>query len=70
MKQLGNLAIVCAQRPEVLMEIHGGLVSIHMGCGPSRNTLYIPWDDDDLIQQIIHELNFGKYANRGDRNGK
>lgn len=70
MKQLGNLAIVCAQRPEVLMEIHGGLVSIHTGHGPNRATMYIPWDDDDLIQHIIHELNFGKYANRGDRNGK
>ncbi len=31
MKQLGNLAIVCAQRSDVLLEIHGGLVSIHMG---------------------------------------
>ena len=23
MKELGNLAIVCAQRPDVLMQIHG-----------------------------------------------
>ena len=24
MKQIGNLAIVCAQRPDVLMQIYGG----------------------------------------------
>lgn len=60
MKQLGNLAIVCAQRSDVLLEIHGGLVSIHMG----QNTLCISWDDDCFIQHIIYELNFGKYANK------
>ena len=53
MKQLGNLAIVCAQRSDVLLEIHGG-----------QNTLCISWDDDCFIQHIIHELNFGKYANK------
>lgn len=31
MKQIGNLAIVCAQRPDVLMQIYGGTVSIHAG---------------------------------------
>ena len=31
MKQIGNLAIVCAQRPDVLMQIYGGTVSIHVG---------------------------------------
>ena len=31
MKQLGNLAIVCAKRPEVLMQIHGGIVTVHVG---------------------------------------
>lgn len=64
MKQLGNLAIVCAKRPEILMELHGGLVSVHLGHGPSWTTLYIPWDDDQMIQQTIHELNFGKYADK------
>lgn len=59
MKQLGNLAIVCAQRSDVLLETRS-LVSIHMG----QNTLCISWDDDCFIQHIIHELNFGKYANK------
>ena len=31
MKQLGNLAVVCAQRPDVLMQIYGSEVSVHTG---------------------------------------
>lgn len=33
MKQLGNLAVVCAQRPDVLMQIYGSEVSVHTGEG-------------------------------------
>ena len=61
MKQLGNLAIVCAQRPEVLMQIHGGIVTVHVGCGPERASLHTAWDDDAGVSRIVHELNFGKY---------
>ena len=61
MKQLGNLAIVCAQRPEVLMQIHGGIVTVHVGCGPKRASLHTQWDDDAGVSRIVHELNFGKY---------
>ena len=61
MKQLGNLAIVCAQRPEVLMQIHGGIVTVHVGCGPERASLHMQWDDDAGVSRIVHELNFGKY---------
>lgn len=62
MKQLGNLAIVCAQHPDVLMQIYGGTVSVHIGKGPEWTTLSASWDDDEMIQQLIHELNFGRYA--------
>ena len=61
MKQLGNLAIVCAQRPEVLMQIHGGIVTVHVGSGPERASLHTAWDDDTGVSRIVHELNFGKY---------
>ena len=44
MKQLGNLAIVCAKRPEVLMQIYGGEVAVHVGTGPDRATLLAAWD--------------------------
>ena len=39
MKQLGNLSIVCAQRTDVLMQIYGGQVSVHVGEGPERTSL-------------------------------
>ena len=62
MKQLGNLAVVCAQRPDVLMQIYGSEVSVHTGEGPERAVLTAKWDDDETIQSIIRELNFGRYA--------
>ena len=61
MKQLGNLAVVCAQRPDVLMQIYGSEVSVHVGEGPERAVLSTKWDDE-TIQSIIRELNFGRYA--------
>ena len=62
MKQLGNLALVCARRPDVLMQIQGSAVSVHVGAGPERTSLCTDWDDDVEIENIIRELNFGKYA--------
>lgn len=62
MKQLGNLAIVCARRPEVLMQLHDGKVAVYVGAGPERTVLHTSWDNDAQISRIIHELNFGKYA--------
>lgn len=64
MKQLGNLAMVCARRPEVLMQLHGGTVSVHVGAGPERAALCTEWDNDTEIEHIIRELNFGKYQER------
>ena len=62
MKQLGNLAIVCARRPEVLMQLHNSEVVVFVGAGPERATLHTAWDNDAEIDRIVHELNFGKYA--------
>ncbi|MFQ7749046.1 MAG: hypothetical protein ACLRJV_17995 [Eubacteriales bacterium] len=56
MKQLGNLSIVCAQRTDVLMQIYGGQMSVHVGEGPERTSLFAAWDDDEVIQRIIHEF--------------
>ena len=66
MKQLGNLAIVCAKRPEVLMQIHGGEVAVHVGADPDRAVMFTAWDNDAEITRIIHELNFGKYKCKED----
>lgn len=62
MKQLGNLAIVCAKRPDVLMQLYNGMVSVHLGIGPSRKSLTAKWDDDADVSNIIQQLNFGGYA--------
>ena len=37
MKQLGNLAIICAQRKSVLLQIQGGMASVFVGAGPNRD---------------------------------
>lgn len=70
MKQLGNLAVVCAQRPDVLMQIYGSEVSVHVGEGPERAVLSTKWDDNETIQSIIRELNFGRYASDSQRRRK
>lgn len=36
MKQLGNLALVCAKRPEVLLQIYEGRACVYVGEGPER----------------------------------
>lgn len=65
MKQLGNLALVCAKRSSTLLQIQDGMVSVYVGSGPERNVLTARWDDDVEIERIIRELNFGMYQNKG-----
>jgi hypothetical protein len=68
MKQLGNLAIACATKKNVLLQIHNGIVSVHYGDGPTRETATAKWDDDEAIRAIVRKLNFGKDAeNRKER---
>lgn len=62
MKQLGNLAVVCATKKDVLLQIHNGVVSVHYGTGPARETATVKWDDDVAIRKIVKELNFGTGA--------
>ena len=62
MKQLGNLSMVCAQRPEVSMTLYNGTVTVHVGSGPQRRALAAKWNDDAAISRIIAALNFGEYA--------
>ena len=59
MKQLGNLAVICAQRPELLLQLRGGLVTVQ-----AKNCVAMeaPWDDDARIEKMIYELNFGAFS--------
>jgi hypothetical protein len=61
MKQLGNLALVCARRNDVLFQILKGEVTVHIGDGPSRRTFRADWRDDDRIDAIVYEMNHGAY---------
>ena len=46
MKQVGNLAVACAMRPDLLMQIYVGDVTVYIGHGPSRAVITAKWDDD------------------------
>lgn len=66
MKQLGNLAIICAQRQSVQLHIQEGVVSVLVNNGTGREVLSAHWDNDSEIEQIVYELNFGKYRSNGE----
>ena len=61
MKQLGNLAIICAQRPDALLQIMDGKATVFLGYGPCRTRIVADWHDDQKISEITHELNHGRY---------
>ena len=37
MKQIGNLAVVCARRQNVLLQVGSEKVWVHVGAGPERD---------------------------------
>ena len=39
MKELGNLAIICARRSDVLLQVQDGIVTVHVGAGHERAAL-------------------------------
>ena len=59
MKQLGNLAVICAQRPELLMQLRAGLISVQ---AKNRAAMEAAWNDDARIERMIYELNFGTFS--------
>lgn len=48
MKQLGNLALVCANRSDVLLQIQRGTVCFSIGIGTQMETISLAWDDDEV----------------------
>ena len=53
MKQIGNLAVVCALRCDVLLQIQGNHISLYVGPGPQREYISANWDDDEKIRNIV-----------------
>ena len=64
MKQLGNLAIVCARRTDVLLQILNGQATVFVGRGPGRASTTMNWDDDIKISETVQKLNFGEYSEK------
>lgn len=46
MKQLGNLAIICAMRDDLCLSIYKGQVTVHLGCGPNKEQITVDWNDE------------------------
>ena len=69
MKELGNLAIVSANRFDTSLIIHRGIVTVCVGNGPDRTRMVANWNDDEAIHRIIMELNYGKFRNEGNLKG-
>ena len=62
MKQIGNLAIVCAQHKDVTLRIEQGRAMVLLDGAYAPTAFSADWDDDETILSIIHELNFGHCA--------
>ena len=60
MKQLGNLAMVCAKRRDTLMQVLDGSVTVHVGHGPAKESFTMDWQDDEKVFALILELNHGR----------
>lgn len=69
MKQLGNLAIVCAKRADVSLQISEGQVFVRYDT-ISPQPWSAPWNDDNAILAMIRKLNFGDSTKeRNEHNG-
>ena len=64
MKQIGNLAIVCARRKDATLRIEQGRVIVLLEGTYAPTAFSADWDDDETILSIIHELNFGNCVSK------
>ena len=62
MKQIGNLAIVCARREDVTLRIEQGRAMVLLDGTYAPAAFSADCDDDETILSVIHELNFGNCA--------
>ena len=62
MKQIGNLAIICARRKDVTLRIEQGRVMVMLDGTYAPTAFSADWDDDETILSVINELNFGHCA--------
>ena len=62
MKQPGNLAVLCAQRKDVLLQILDGKATMFTGEGACRRSRTADWSDDMQMNRLIYDLNFGELS--------
>ena len=55
MKQLGNLAIVCAQRKDVTLRIEQGRVLVMLDGTYAPTAFSADWEDDGEISELLHK---------------
>jgi hypothetical protein len=60
MSPLGNLAIVCAKRPDVTLVVANGSAVLIVGEGEGQEQRTAEWQDDAGIERLIQELNYGE----------
>ena len=61
LKQLGNLAVTCAERNNVKLEVFNRCITLRI-CQPPKEIIHcIAWDDDRTVSRLIYELNHGCY---------
>ena len=56
MKQIGNLAIVCARRKDVTLRIEQGRVKVLLSGTYAPAAFSADWDDDETILSVIHDV--------------
>lgn len=61
MLEVGNLAVVCAQKKDVSLQIYQGIATVHVGRGSKRRILSSDWRDNEKIKSLVYELNHGEY---------
>lgn len=47
-EKLGNPAIVCAKRPDILLQTYDRYVSVHVGEGTDRVSMHAKWEEDNV----------------------
>lgn len=65
MNQIAALAVACAERPDVLLQIYDGYATVHIGEGIDRAGISAKLDDEVKIGFIIQYLNAGKFMKKG-----
>ena len=66
MKQIAALAVACAKRPDVLLQIYDGYATVHIDEGMDRARMSAKLDDDAKIGLFIQYLNVGKLVKKGE----